>query len=192
MPAAVTAALPHVSWNLGGRRLARLALALRAFFALLFKGTLPDRMLAALGLARRKQPVHAATAPPAARAADGAVQMLALLQRDGRLVDFLIEDISAFSDSQVGATLRGLHDECRRTLLQHVRLDPVIDGIEGTFTRADLDPSALRLVGNVQPGAKPSGGILRHRGWRASKVDLPSLASKQDASIVAPAEIEIE
>ena len=71
-------------------------------------------------------------------------------------------------------------------------MQPVIDGVEGTFVEApSKDPNVVKFVGNV-PAKPPSGGTLRHKGWRAAKVDLPALTAKQDAAILAPAEIEIE
>jgi hypothetical protein len=103
-----------------------------------------------------------------------------------------MEDIAGYSDDQVGAAVRGLHDQARESLSRYVKLDPVIDGVEGTFTKpAVSDPAAVKFIGNV-PAGKPSGGLLRHKGWRAGKVDLPTLNPKQDAAIIAPAEIEIE
>ncbi|HZS49912.1 MAG TPA: DUF2760 domain-containing protein, partial [Bryobacterales bacterium] len=95
-------------------------------------------------------------------------------------------------DEQVGAAVRSLHDQCREALSRYVKLEPVIDSVEGTFTNtASVDAKAVKFVGNL-PAGTPSGGILRHKGWRASKVDLPALTPKQDASILAPAEIEVE
>jgi hypothetical protein len=117
---------------------------------------------------------------------------LTILQRDSRLVDFLMEDIGSYSDDQVGAAVRELHDQCRDSLARYVALQPVIDGVEGTPVKApSKDPRVVRFIGNV-PATPPSGGTLRHKGWRAAKVDLPALAAKDDATIVAPAEIEIE
>jgi hypothetical protein len=171
----------------------RLILAFRSFFAILFKGALPDDIAAALGLTRRAAPKPAA-APTAAPAtpSDGALQILAILQRDSRLIDFLMEDISAYSDDQVGAAVRSLHDQCRDALNRYIQLAPIIDGVEGTFTRlASIDPSSVKLLGNVPP-QPPPGGVLRHKGWRCVKVDLPALQGKQDAKIIAPAEVEIE
>ncbi|MGO9231136.1 MAG: DUF2760 domain-containing protein [Bryobacteraceae bacterium] len=128
---------------------------------------------------------------PAVRASDGAVQLLAVLQRDARLVDFLMEDIAGYSDEQVGAAVRDLHDQCRDSLRRAVALEPVIDGVEGTFAKApSADPSVVKFIGNV-PAKPPAGGTLRHKGWRAAKVDLPALAGR-DAAVIAPAEIEIE
>jgi len=173
--------------------LGRISLAFRSFFSLLFSGSLPDDALTTLGLMRRAAPKpQAAAAAPVTRVSDGALQLLSILQRDSRLVDFIMEDIAGYSDDQVGAAVRGLHDQARESLSRYVKLDPVIDGVEGTFTKpAVSDPAAVKFIGNV-PAGKPSGGLLRHKGWRAAKVDLPALNPKQDAAIIAPAEIEIE
>ena len=103
-----------------------------------------------------------------------------------------MEDIAAYSDDQIGAAVRELHDQCRDAVSRYVSLQPVIDGVEGTFTQTpSKDPNLVKFVGNV-PATPPSGGILRHKGWRAAKVDLPAVPARQDATILAPAEIEIE
>ena len=182
----------------------RIVLAFRCFFNLLFRGELSRETLTALNLTRREAAgapakASAATAsakapapPPAAKTSDGALQILGILQRDSRLVDFLTEDITGYSDDQVGAAVRELHDQCRDSIARYVTLQPVIDGVEGTFAKAaGSDPNVVKFVGNV-PATPPSGGTLRHKGWRAVKVDLPALPPKQDAAIIAPAEIEIE
>jgi len=178
----------------------RIVLAFRSFFSILFAGTLPDGVLDALRLMRRggaapKAPAAAQAAPasaaPAIRASDGAVQLLAILQRDARLLDFLMEDIAGYSDDQVGAAVRELHNQCRDSLQRAVVLEPVIDGVEGTFVKAPSgDASLVKFIGNV-PAKPPAGGTLRHRGWRAVKIDLPAPAGK-NAAVIAPAEIEIE
>jgi hypothetical protein len=164
----------------------------------LFSGKLSDGMLADLRLSRREtaaakpSPKPATVAAPAAvRVSDGALQLLGILQRDSRLVDFLMEDVSGYSDDQIGAAVRELHDQCRDALARYVGLAPVVDGVEGTFAKAPSDAAAVKFVGNV-PAKPPAGGTLRHKGWKAVKVDLPALAAKQDAAIIAPAEIEIE
>jgi hypothetical protein len=172
----------------------KIGLAFRCFFQLLFKGELSPETIADLGLAKRAAgPVKAAAPPPAARpTADGALQLLGILQRDSRLVDFLMEDIKSYSDDQVGAAVRELHDQCRDAVGRYVTLQPVIDGVEGTFVKAPgSDPNVVKFIGNV-PAQPPAGGTLRHKGWRAAKIDLPALTAKQDATILAPAEIEIE
>jgi len=174
----------------------RLILAIRCFFNLLFRGELSPRALIDLKLVRKgpvaAPPKAAPSPPPAARTSDGALQILSILQRDSRLVDFLMEDISAYPDDQVGAAVRDLHDQCRDSMTQYVKLRPVIDGVEGTFTKTpEGDPGLIRFIGNV-PARPPEGGVLRHKGWRASMVDFPALSPKLDATIIAPAEIEIE
>jgi hypothetical protein len=175
----------------------RIILAFRCFFNILFHGELSGEALTQLNLTRKAAtpaaaPKPAAPAAPAVKTTDGALQLLGILQRDSRLVDFLMEDISGYEDDQVGAAVRELHDQCRDAVARYVTLSPVVDGVEGTFTKApSKDPNVVKFVGNV-PATPPAGGILRHKGWRAAKVELPALTGKQDASIIAPAEIEVE
>jgi len=183
--------------------LKRIAVAFRCFFHVLFRGELPPSVLASVRTPPRNAPAKAAAAKPAsavppapapsaARASDGALQILGILQREGRLVDFLMEDIAAYSDEQIGAAVRDIHGPSRDALARVVSLEPVIDGVEGTFAKApSKNPSVVRFVGNV-PARLPEGGTLRHKGWRAAKVNLPALPAAQEALIVAPAEIEIE
>jgi hypothetical protein len=160
----------------------------------LFGGALSDATMSELGLSRRAAGPAKPTAPAAAafKPSDGALQILSILQRDARLIDFIMEDISAYTDDQVGAAVRGLHDQSREALARYVTLAPVIDSVEGTYARTPAgDPAAVKFVGNV-PAGTPPGGVLRHKGWRVTKVDLPALPAKQDTAILAPAEIEIE
>ncbi|HEV8037398.1 MAG TPA: DUF2760 domain-containing protein [Bryobacteraceae bacterium] len=171
----------------------RIALAFRSFFSILFSGKLPVEVAQALGFTlTRTQPV--APKPTAqARPQDGAVQILGILQRDSRLIDFLMEDISAYSDEQVGVAVRSLHGQSRDSLNRYLRLAPVIDGVEGSFTKIESsDPASVKLLGNVPVSGKAPGGLLRHKGWRAEKIDLPPIVSLASASIIAPAEIEVE
>ncbi len=174
----------------------RVSLAFRSFFSILFGGKLPPDVAQAFGYAKampvRVTPTPAPAAPPkpAAGPADGAVQILAVLQRDARLVDFLMEDLSAFSDDQIGAAARDVQTQGRESLVRYMRLEPVIDGVEGTFTKIEgLEASQIKLVGNVPPSGKAPGGLLRHKGWKAVKVDLPQAAP---GMVLASAELEIE
>ena len=138
-------------------------------------------------------PIKATPAPapkPQSGPADGAVQILSVLQRDARLVDFLMEDISAYSDEQVGAAVRDVQLQSRQTLERYLKLQPVIDSVEGDFTKTEgLAAASVKLVGNVPPSGNAAGGVLRHKGWKAEKVDLPTLPP---GNILAPAEIEVE
>ncbi len=164
--------------------MSRISLAFRAFFAILFGRPLPREL-------KTPAPQSPAPKPPPPDPAH-ALQLLAILQRDSRLIDFLMEDIASYEDDQIGAAVRSLHDQARDSLARYLSLQPVIDGVEGAYTRpASSDPAAVKFIGNV-PAGKPEGGVLRHKGWRAEKVDLPALNPKQDAAIIAPAEIEIE
>ena len=130
---------------------------------------------------------------PQSGPADGAVQILSVLQRDARLIDFLMEDISAYSDEQVGAAVRDVQQQSRQSLERYLQLQPVIDGVEGDFTKIDgLQSAQMKLVGNVPPSGKAPGGLLRHKGWKADKIDLPPIAPGANASVIAPAEVEIE
>lgn len=171
--------------------MSRISSAFRSFFSILFGGTLPEDIAVAFGFTKAKpQPVVELP-----KVSDGALQILGILQRDSRLIDFLMEDISGFADDQVGAAVRGLHGDCKASLERHVSLSPVIDGVEGTNQKLDSskvpDPNRIKLLGNVPASGKASGGVLRHRGWYASSVTLPP-TGRQDVTVLAPAEIEVE
>lgn len=179
--------------------MSRISLAFRSFWGILTGGALPADVAAALGLSAKPRSTPKPAAPTRqATPADGALQLLGILQSDARLIDFLMEDISAYADDQVGAAVRDLHEKCRQALDRHLKLAPVIDGVEGTPTRLDLAgphaqaPGAVRFLGKVPPEGKASGGTLRHKGWRAENVQLPALGARQDTSLLAPAEIEVE
>jgi hypothetical protein len=104
-----------------------------------------------------------------------------------------MEDISTYSDDQVGSAVRSLHEQSRESLNRYLRLAPVIDAVEGTFTKLETnDPAKVKLLGNVPASGKAPGGVLRHKGWRAEKIDLPPLPPGDGASILAPAEVEVE
>jgi Domain of unknown function (DUF2760) len=175
--------------------LSRISAAFRCFFALLFSGVLPEDIASAFGYTKTKPATPPPPEPPKVKLSDGALQMLQILQRDSRLIDFLMEDITSYSDEQVGAAVRTLHGDCRASLVRHVSLTPVIDGVEGTYQKLDgskpPDPNRIKLIGNVPANGKVPGGTLRHRGWMAASIDLPPLG-KQDPTTFAPAEIEVE
>ncbi|MBI2216009.1 MAG: DUF2760 domain-containing protein [Candidatus Rokubacteria bacterium] len=169
-----------------------MVLAFRCLFDVLLHGRLSDQAATALRLGTASAAPASAAAPPV-RPGEAALQLLAILQRDSRLVDFLMEDISGYSDDQVGAAVRELHDQCRQSLTRYVRLVPVIDAVENARTTVPggtADPSAVKFIGNV-PAQPPSAGILRHKGWRAASIELPP-APRDGAAVIAPAEIEVE
>jgi hypothetical protein len=133
------------------------------------------------------------TAPPAPSEPPEhtALRLLAFLQEEGRLVDFLTEDVSPYSDAQIGAATRGIHASCAKALREVVTLERVMPGAEDERVTLDsgFDAAAIRLVGNVS-GQPPFHGTLRHAGWRASHVAVPPRAGG-DPFVVAPAEVEI-
>ncbi len=176
----------------------KILLAFRAFFALFFGGKLPDDMLAELGLVSKSAIPVTKTAPPPPAApqfkpGDGALQLLGLLQREGRILDFFMEDISPYSDDQVGAAARDIHEKTRESITRLFAPTPVIDAVEGSSITSPVKGAGLvKYVGNVPATGAPGAGVLRHRGWRATITNLPTMASKQDLTILAPAEIEVE
>ena len=174
----------------------RILLAFRAFFALLFGGELPGDLIAELGLTAKSAPAPKAAPKPAApeiKPTDGALQLLGMLQRDARVLDFFMEDIAPYSDEQVAAAARDVHEHTREVLIRCFAPAPVIDAVEGSMASApDGNPALVKYVGNVPASGKPSAGVLRHRGWRATAVSLPQLNSRTDLAVLAPAEIEVE
>jgi hypothetical protein len=114
------------------------------------------------------------------------------LQREGRLVDFLMEDLATYSDAQIGAAVRDVHANCRRALAGAFELEPILDGAEAQAVTVPggFDPASIKLVGRVV-GSGPFRGVLRHRGWRSSRVQLPALGAPEARQIVAPAEVEV-
>ncbi|MCC8391515.1 DUF2760 domain-containing protein [Paraburkholderia sp. MMS20-SJTR3] len=123
---------------------------------------------------------------------DAALQLLGLLQRDARLIDFVEEDIKGYSDADIGAAARLVHEGCRATLREHFTIRPVRDEAEGSRVTLPegFDASAVRLTGNVV-GSAPFSGSISHRGWRVDDVRLPKLADGHNAKIIAPAEVEL-
>jgi hypothetical protein len=143
--------------------------------------------------------VRASLSPPAPRpvepapaGAPHALQLLSLLQREGRLVDFLEQDITTFSDEDVGAAARLVHQGCRETLRRLTTVKPVRAENEGSSITlpAGFVASEVKLIGDVK-GSPPYRGTLRHRGWRAGEMHLPKTVDGHDDSILAPAEVEL-
>jgi uncharacterized protein DUF2760 len=148
----------------------------------------------------RPEPARPAAPPPedrprvsaAQQHRDGALALLALLQREGRLVDFLLEPLDGFSDADIGAAARDVHRGCRKVLDQHLSLEPVMPGSEEARVAvpAGFDPAEIRLIGEAR-GEPPLRGTLRHHGWRVVDARLPALADSVDRTVIAPAEVEL-
>jgi hypothetical protein len=178
----------------------RTTFAFRCFFSILFHAEIPNDIAQKTVKPAAPVPqVPAATASrvnaverPVSESFDRAVQMLALLQRDGRLIDFLSENISAYPDAQLGAAVRTIHETCRQVLDHYVKLEPILNSDEDqpVTVQAGFDPAAIKLIGNVA-GEPPVRGVLRHKGWRVKEVNLPPLPQGVGRMVVAPAEVEL-
>jgi Domain of unknown function (DUF2760) len=170
---------------------ARLWLAIVCLFKIVF-----DPPFAARVLEAREQKALPAPAPapkePSKAAPDAALHLLAQLQREGRFIDFCEEEIGSFADADVGAAARTVHAGCRKVLRSVLTLQPVRSDAEGAeVTVAEgFDPASLRLTGNVV-GSPPFRGTLRHHGWKAASVKLSPPGAGQDATVLAPAEVEL-
>ena len=168
---------------------ARLALA----FRILFGGEVPAARPALPAPEAPPAPREAPPpAPPPEQAWASGLYLLAMLQREGRFIDFLMEDVATFSDADVGAAARVVHQGCRGVLLRAVKPVPVLAAQEGeqVTVPAGFDANRYRLVGNVT-GAAPHQGALKHHGWEAKDVALPALPTAMDPRVLAPAEVEL-
>ena len=121
------------------------------------------------------------------------IHFFAVLQREGRLLDFLKEDLSSYEDGQIGAAVRSIHENCKKTMDRYLSPLPVMEKAEGDTVEipAGFDQNAIKLVGNVV-GEPPFTGVIRHRGWKLRSVSLPKLSDTGNPKIIAPAEIEIQ
>jgi hypothetical protein len=179
--------------------LSRISIAFGTFFSVLADGDFAARVQALRRGEARSEPttVPAAEARPApppllAAAPDGALQLLGLLQREARFVDFIEEEVAAYGDADIGAAARVVHEGCRKVLRENFRIEPVRDEPEGSRLTlpAGFDAAAIRVTGNVV-GQPPFTGSLTHRGWRVRETRLPQLAMGHDLCIVAAAEVEL-
>ncbi len=193
---------------------ARLAMAFVFFFRILFQPKLAQLLLPyrkpvaelpagdATAPARKQvvdvqpepqRPVVTKPEKPAPeRAHASGLFVFSLLQREGRLVDFLQEDIASFSDAEVGAAARVVHEGCRKVIKQYLTLEPVLKQGEGDPVNVPtgFDAQRIRLTGNVA-GQPPYNGTLRHHGWVTTTVTLPDVPEALDPRILAPAEVEL-
>ena len=183
----------------------RLAMAFVLFWRLLFNPKLAQRILPvyrgqpalpepeALPPLPREPflPAKPVEPPPEVKHASGLL-VLGMLQREGRLIDFLQEEVAPFSDAEVGAAARVVHEGCRKVLGQLVALAPVYTQAEGSpvTVAKGFDPQRVRLTGNVA-GQPPFTGSLKHPGWAATAVHFPTVSEAIDARVLAPAEVEL-
>ena len=130
--------------------------------------------------------------PPPARPNPEPVRLIGLLQREARLLDFLMENLSAYDDQQIGASVRDIQAKSQGVIRKHLTLEPVLGHEEGSRVTVPVgfDPSSVRLVGNVS-GQPPFHGTLQHAGWRVKAVNLPAPGEGQDEFVLMPAEVEL-
>lgn len=172
---------------------ARVALAFAVFFRVLGNAVFAQRVQR-LPSGKAETPVASPT--PAAKLhvapTESAWQLLGLLQREARLMDFLMEDVSGYADAEIGAAARVVHDQCRSALTAHMRIERIRSEEEGApvTIASGFSASDVRLVGQVA-GEAPFRGVLKHAGWRASAIELPKLSEGHDVSVLAPAEVEL-
>ena len=175
----------------------RFSVALRAFFSALSNAETAQRIDAALNAeespatAALPRPQDAAKTPKSGRSE--AVTLLATLQREARLLDFLKEKLDDYSDAQIGAAVRDIHRDAAAAIERMFAVEPVVDGEEGQSIEvpAGFDAGYYRLTGNVA-GEPPFNGTVSHHGWRAAKCELPAWSGSQSAAnILAPAEVEL-
>ena len=183
--------------------LKRISLAFGTFFSTLsnpgYAARVQDLRQQDDGLTPAPSPATAtstATARPAVplkeASADAALQLLALFQREARLIDFTQENLSSYSDAEIGGAARLVHEGCAKVLREHFTLVPVRPEAEGSriTLKEGFDARAVRLTGQVV-GQAPFQGSLSHRGWRATETRLPKLTESHDATVLVQAEVEL-
>lgn len=189
--------------------LSRLSLALASFFSILSRPGFaadverlrregwpaPAPVVAPVPPVAPVAPVAAPPAPipqPQLAPETAALQLLGLLQREARFIDFVQEDVQAYGDAEIGAAARVVHEGCRKVLREHFTFEPVRAEAEGSrlTLQPGFDAAAVRVTGHVV-GQPPFTGTLGHRGWRATETHLPKLGQGHDASVLAQAEVEL-
>jgi len=181
----------------------RVELAVRTFFWIFFKKDFRDKIAPFFEYDENQLSIEekvneeesAAVVLPLQKQANrsDAIALLALLQREGRLVDFLKEPIDAYNDAQIGAAVRDVHRDCAAVLERSFGIVPLVENPEGSPMQivSGFDPDETRLTGNVT-GNPPYNGVLRHCGWKAGKCELPQWQGKEESlNVIAPAEVEL-
>jgi hypothetical protein len=165
-------------------------------FRLIFNGDFARQVQAGLKAIEAKHEKPAPTAkiaaPPPEKAHASGLMLLSALQREGRFVDFLRQDVAGFSDEEVGAAARVVHSGCGKVVNQYFEFQPSSPEAEGTSITvpAGFDAQKIRLTGNVT-GQPPYKGVLRHHGWIAKTIRMPEISESMDPRVIAPAEIEL-
>ncbi|MBK1792858.1 DUF2760 domain-containing protein [Persicirhabdus sediminis] len=140
------------------------------------------------------KPAAPKAAPAKADDHSEVITLLGIMQEKGRLIDFLMDDITAYQDGQVGAAARIVHQGCKAALHEHFEIVPVSETVEGQAITVPAGYAAdeFRLVGKLS-GEAPFNGKLVHKGWKTNKVKLPRAlnADSDKLAAITPAEVEI-
>jgi len=164
----------------------RIITAFKYFFKILAQGeaALPQAQTSVEVRVEEKPVFHVSSAP--------AVQVLGLLQKDGRFVDFIMEDLSAYSDQDVGAAVRDIHAGCRKVLNKYFSVVKIYSQGEGSRVQVEegFDPSKIEIQGDISGKTRFSGELL-HGGWYAQNIQLPTVAEGADDKVIAPAQVEV-
>jgi hypothetical protein len=157
-----------------------------------FRGDLGDRLFKKVTADQEFRAKIEKMLSPNQKPSGEPLRLLALLQREGRLLDFLLEDIQGYGNDQIGAAVRDIHKNAQKAIKEHLVLEPVLKDAEGATVQvpAGFDPSAIRLTGNVT-GQPPFKGTLQHHGWRVKELKLAAPPEGQDEFVLQPAEVEL-
>jgi hypothetical protein len=172
----------------------RFLLGFKALFRAWTDRSFAERLEPLMALSGGDIPAQAEPAPEPAPSRSEALTLLAVLQREARLVDFVQEPIDGYSDEQVGAAVRAVHHGCKGVFDRLLSLEPLAPESEGSqmTVPASADPERFRLVGNVT-GEPPYQGVLGHHGWQATRCEIPTWKGREaSALVVAPAEVEVQ
>lgn len=182
--------LPHLG-ALGGLMAALIFRALCALFFRQLPETKEKKVQKKDAKASVAQPVEDSEARKA-REQRMFVYLLSALQKEARLLDFFAEDLDLYEDDQIGAAVRPVHENARKTLARYLDMIPVMEEEEGRRLTVPkgFDPGRIKLVGKVA-GEPPFEGILRHRGWRAKGIRMPVFSEARGADVLTPSEVEI-
>jgi len=169
----------------------RLLLALSCFIRVLGRPDFCRQVAALLRPSKTEAKPNAVDLPPERVHASG-LAVLSLLQREGRLIDFLKEDMSTFSDAEIGAAARVVHAGCRKTFSEYFVIEPALKEAEGAtiLVPSGFDAQRIRLTGNIA-GQPPFRGVLKHHGWVATAVHMPAVSETLDPRVLAAAEVEL-
>jgi hypothetical protein len=175
----------------------RLGLAFGLFFKIIFNADAASKVAGALtsqappspGLEPTQSSARKTPEPPKGTEA---LQLLAALQREGRFLDFVKEDVQGLSDDDVGGAARIVHEGCKKIISKWFTIDPIWPGEDGAPVTLEegFDARRIQLTGNVT-GEPPFSGTLVHHGWSASNTKLPTLNKGADPKVLAPAEVEL-